>query len=810
MSEDPENRVPLQPNNRFPAERPKLPELPGFLCWTAALWLVSLVSLVSLVCPAVAPAAEPPRTLHVVLDNAYVPYSFQSDTAESGKLQGILVDQWRLWEKKTGIKVEIHGADWNDALQRLRAGEFDVIDSIVETTERRAYFDFTPAYTPVEGSIFFRKDISGITGLTSLKGFPIGVKTGDQHIDKLKENGVTTLIPFPNDEALLTAAKERKINVFIADDPSGLYFLNKMGIAGDFRHSAPVFRDELRRAVRKGESALLRQVSEGFAAISSAELKAIDERWYGRDISRYGPFLIYTGYGAGAALLFIVALIAWNRTLQKGILQRTAELGESELRLRQIAENIREVFWMATPTMDEILYVSPAYESIWGRSLESLRCCPSSFFEAIHPEDRPHALDVFSTRRESGFDLEYRIVRPDGTRRWIRDRRFPVRDSSGQVYRIAGISDDITERKSALEAVKQAEDRTRLIVDTIPALAWSVRADGVVDFLNQRWLDYTGLTLERCVQDPLGSIHPDDVPRVVEKWSAQMAAGESYEDEMRLRRADGAYRWFLVHTVPLRDEQGNIVKWFGSTIDIEDRKGAEQLVRDSREQLRALSARLESLREEERIQIAREIHDDLGQKLTGLKMDLRRAERKIEGLESSPAVNSLLDTVVSATELVDGITVSVQEIAANLRPEMLDKLGLSAALHYEARRFHERTGVECQALLPEAEPDLVAEVSTTLFRIFQECLTNIARHAHATKVEASLQLDAGWATLRVEDNGRGLTEAEIASPESLGLLGMKERAALQGGEIVFQGRPGEGTLVEMRIPRSGGASIRES
>src|ERR1700724_1686017 len=177
-------------------------------------------------------AVETPRTIRVVTDNVYAPYSFQSN---EGKLQGIVVDQWQAWEKKTGIKVEIHAMDWGEALQRMRAGEFDVIDSIVETPERREYFDFTPAYTPIEASAFFRNDISAITDIAALKGFPVGVKAGDQHVDKLKANGVTTVISFPNYDAMIDAAKQHKINVFVIDDPSALYLLNKAGIEGEFR-----------------------------------------------------------------------------------------------------------------------------------------------------------------------------------------------------------------------------------------------------------------------------------------------------------------------------------------------------------------------------------------------------------------------------------------------------------------------------------------------------------------------------------------------------------------------------------------------
>src|SRR4029077_15368421 len=155
---------------------------------------------------------------------------------------------------------------------------------------------------------------------------------------------------------------------------------------------------------------------------------------------------------------------------------------------------------------------------------------------------------------------------------------------------------DITERKHAQEAALQhartiqamsvqKEEHLRRVINTIPAMAWTVRPDGVVDFLNKRWMDYSGLSLEQYVKDPTGPIHPEDIPRVLERWLVEKAVGEPYEDEMRLRRADGEYRWFLVLTKPLRDAQGKVVKWYGSSIDIEDRKQAEEKLKHSKVQL---------------------------------------------------------------------------------------------------------------------------------------------------------------------------------------------------------------------------------
>jgi PAS domain S-box-containing protein len=153
------------------------------------------------------------------------------------------------------------------------------------------------------------------------------------------------------------------------------------------------------------------------------------------------------------------------------------------------------------------------------------------------------------------------------------EQHIQLIDMAVQMARVA------IEAKRSEDALRKSEDRLRLVIDTIPAMAWTVLPDGTVDFLNQRWLDYAGASLEQYIEAPTSVIHPDDTPRALEKWRAAMAAGESYEDEMRLRRADGQYRWFLIRTVPLRDEQGNIVKWYGTSTDIEERKQAEDTLR---------------------------------------------------------------------------------------------------------------------------------------------------------------------------------------------------------------------------------------
>src|SRR5258707_740414 len=209
------------------------------------------------------------------------------------------------------------------------------------------------------------------------------------------------------------------------------------------------------------------------------------------------------------------------------------------------------------------------------------------YTQAIHPDDRESVMRRHAQLLAEGGprDIEYRVVWPDGSVHVLFGRATVVRDELGQAVRTYGTNLDVTERRRAEEAVRRSEEHLRLVIDTIPTMAWTSQPDGVVDFINQRWLDYAGLTLEQYLKDPMGTVHPDDETRVVENWGAARMARKPYEDEMRLRGGDGEYRWFLVRSEPLRDAQGNVVKWYGSSIDIEDRKQAEEKLRHSEVQL---------------------------------------------------------------------------------------------------------------------------------------------------------------------------------------------------------------------------------
>jgi PAS domain S-box-containing protein len=632
-----------------------------------ALLVLALVSTVAVAQTTV----ETPRTIRVVMDDAYAPYSFQSD---EGKLQGILIDQWRAWEKKTGIKVEIHALDWGEALRRMRAGEFDVIDSIVETAERRDYFDFTPAYTPIEASIFFRNDISGITDITSLKGFPVGVKTGDQHIDQLRASGVTTVIPFENNDAIIAAAKQRKINVFVVDDPSALYLLNKADIEGEFRHSAPMFHDELRRAVRKGDTALLRTVSDGFAAIEPGELKRINEKWFGRTITRIREYLTYAGYTVVAALLIIAGLTAWNRILGKKVLQRTAALSESEQRFRRLVE-----------LMPVAVYV-----------------CDT---EGIIRSYNKRAVELWGREPKLG--------------------------------------------------------------DTAQRYCASLR-----------------------LYSPEGKLVPHEESKMAEALRTGVPA---HDLEVVIERPDGSCITVLVNIAPLRDGKGELVGAMNCFQDITERKRSAKELKEANHQLRFLSRRLFEVQEEERRHLARELHDEVGQALTAAKINLQAAMKESDGAKSKR-----IDETAAILEKLLG---QVRQISLDLRPSTLDDLGLVPALRSLLDQQGRRASVAVRFSVKDVPENLNPEIQTTCFRIAQEAITNAVRHANATRIDVDLGRENGNLRLQVRDNGRGFdVDSTQAQAAGLGLIGIKERAALVDAQAKVVSSPNNGTTIEVSLP----------
>src|SRR5437660_4605622 len=226
-----------------------------------------------------------------------------------------------------------------------------------------------------------------------------------------------------------------------------------------------------------------------------------------------------------------------------------------------------------------------------------------------------------------------------------------------------------------------------------------------------------------------------------------------------------------------------------------ERKRAEEQLRQSHEQLRSLSVYLQHVREEERTHIAREVHDELGQALTGLKLQLIWLTSR---LPSNP--KPLHEKAKAMAAGIDETIHAIRRISTELRPGVLDTAGLLAAIEWQASQFQSQTGIQCRVKAAIQDSLWDQDLNTAFFRIFQETFTNIIRHANATKVDVRMAEEDGWLVLEIKDNGRGISEAQIHNTKSIGLIGIRERAALLGGEVRWRGQPGKGTIVTVRIP----------
>lgn len=271
--------------------------------------------------------------------------------------------------------------------------------------------------------------------------------------------------------------------------------------------------------------------------------------------------------------------------------------------------------------------------------------------------------------------------------------------------------------------------------------------------------------------------------------------------DVQIKRVDGSLIDIEARGLPIvYDGQAAIQTMF---MDVSDRKRAHEVLRQRESQLRALTSRLQSLREEERAWVAREIHDHLGQLLTALSLDLRLVERRLLALSDPEVRTAVLTKVTSARGLADETIAAVQKIASELRPAALDRLGLEAAIESEAKAFAERTGLTMNLSLPAEANDVPPAQATAIFRIFQEVLTNVARHAQASSVTVQLKRTSADIGLTIEDDGVGIPEAELTNAASLGLLGMRERAQILGGSVAIGRKGDKGTAVAVVMPLNG-------
>jgi PAS domain S-box-containing protein len=332
----------------------------------------------------------------------------------------------------------------------------------------------------------------------------------------------------------------------------------------------------------------------------------------------------------------------------------------------------------------------------------------------------------------------------------------------------------------------QGADHTyRMFVERMNEGAAVLSSDHTVLHCNGRFARFLGAGLKSVIGSSMPDlVWPDDHPKL--DALLRRAAQRNCRGEIRLQSRKGAPLSVHLSLNPLRLDSTRALCLIAS--DLSEMKRAEQELRASSEQLRNLAAHLLSVREEERARISREVHDELGQSLTAVKMDLAWLAARL------PRRNGqMLEKIDSTRQLADSIIQSIRRISTELRPAVLD-LGLAAAVEWQVQEFQARSGIQCKVRLLTREV-VASNASTAMFRIFQETLTNVARHAKATRAEVVLQKQPDRLVLLIRDNGRGFDQSDPSLSKSLGLLGMRERAAILAGRVNISSAPGKGTTV---------------
>jgi PAS domain S-box-containing protein len=780
------------------------------------LWLLLLTVLHLVGFPS---AEARPQSIKVVMDNNYPPYVFYDST---GKLQGILIDQWRMWEQKTGISVDIHAMDWGMAISGMKASEFDVIDTIFKTEERSGWLDFSRPYADIEVPIFFDKNISGITDAASLKGFPVATKTGDAAVDLLKRNGVDNLMLFNSYEAIILAAKEHKVSVFVVDAPPALYFLYKFGIYDHYKQSAPLNIGQFHRAVKKGNSDLLKIVEDGFKQIPADELKKIETKWYGTALydSRLPRYLLII---VGSLALLTLIIFAWNRVLRKTVATRTAELKTSlkelqTLSIRQdailsaVPDIIMEVDSNKVYTWANCAGLEFFGEDVFGKEAASYFEGEQNTYDAIQPlfEGTVKVLYVESWQK-----------RKDGEKRLLAWWCKGLKDDQGNVTGAISTAKDITERKLAEDALIESKNYLDKIINSIgdPIFVKDRRHCWVL--LNDALCDFMGYALNELLGKSDYDFFPKNEADVF--WSKDetvFATGVENINEEQFTDAKGAVHTIVTKKTLYVDKKGEqyIV---GIIRDITEHKKLE-------EQL-SQAAKMEAIGT-----LAGGVAHDFNNLLMGIQgrvslisMDLETYHPLLEHIQA------IEEYIRSATNLTKQLLGFARGGKYEVKPIDLNELVLDSSAMFGRTKKEIRIHTKCQTspLVVEADRGQIEQVLLNMYINAWQAMPPDGGELYLETKISTLdeayckphQVEPGnYVIISITDTGAGMDEAtrqRIFDPffttkgkkrgTGLGLASAYGIIKNHGGMITVYSEIGRGTTFNIYLPVSDSEAHRE-
>ena len=768
--------------------------------------------------PAVVKPPSAPASIRVVIDDTYPPYIFRTS---DGVLHGILKDMWELWSRKTGVRVDLLATDWAKAQGIMAAGEADVIDTIFETPDRQAIYDFSAPYATIDVPIYFHKSISGISNADTLRGFTIGVKDGDACIEWLETRAIRSLKRYPSYEAMVAAAGRQDIRIFCIDQPPASYFLYKMSLDAEFRETAPLYSGQFHRAVHKGDGAMLRLIKDGFAKITPDERQRIETRWLGSALSpRDRHTLEAVTWGLEAAAGGALVLGVWTWVLRRKVQGSTRDLVTTLEALRVGERHYRELVGLTpvgvfeTDSRGDYVFVNERWSAITGRATQSV--LGTAWPDIVALEDRARILDLWAgaTRRDQPFQAEFRVLDLRNRTIWVQGRASPRHDENGLISGHIGTITDISAAKAAEAAQAASEARFRAIFDNINDAIFIHDVDtGAIVAVNRRMLEMYGYDdpaeVIGLAPGQLGEgVAPYDTA-TGRAWLDRAIAGEPLMFEWRARAKTGRPFWIEVsmRRAPTGPDGDGILVLVR---DISERKQAELALTERTEALERSNADLE--------QFAYVASHDLREPLRMVSSYMALLERRYGdrlGRDGHEFIAFAKEGAVRMDRLVQDLLEfsRVGRVADPPAPTLIDTV-LANVLTVLATVI-----AEAKAEIVVAYPlPTVTCCGNEIFLLLQNLITNAVKFRASSRppmVQIGVERQGPDWLFFVADNGIGIDAVyydrifkifhrlhtrEKYDGTGIGLSICKRIVERHGGRIWVTSAPGEGSTFHFTLP----------
>lgn len=714
------------------------------------------------------------------------------------------------------LNVELIWRNYPDLAQleqAARNGEIDLAPGLTQTPAGLRLWQFSDPYMRVPQLLVGTRNGTGSVDLERVDSQTrVAVRMPSATADFLRSSypGLN-LQGVPLERQALQLLLSQQATYAVIDEAQ----LSRLSAEPEFAELAVVgdvgLPQLLRVATRRDWPELAGIVERGLHAIPARDMEQLHSRWLQPKYPHLGPS---PGFWQNLSLLILalllasMAIVVWQRrqqtSLERALLSAREDLvlhtaSAEALRLSQFSIDQSPVGILWVNWDSHVRYANRAAEEMLGYSPGAVLERPLRDFDPGLTMDR--WLNMWRrarNRKEGVHRSETLCVRADGS-------QFPADVTLGFLrfqtaeYLVVYLN-DITERHQVQAALQESDARLQGIAANVPGLVFRLERSlltGVLDFPyisegSESLAGFSPATLRLREVGLRSLVHPDDRADYHRVQDLALDSDSDWSWQGRILTRQGQQRWAEIKAITRRLDDGTVV-WDGIVWDISESKRIELELDNSRGQLRELSAHLESVREEEKARIAREVHDELGQILTVLKLETSMCELAYAQLD--PGLHERLN---SMKKLIAQLFQLVRDVATSLRPPILDA-GISSAIEWQARRFEARTHIPCLVQVPEHLPPLGASKEVGLFRILQEALTNVMRHAQAHTVELTLSVQGRELCLSISDDGQGFVPAG-GRPTSFGLVGMRERVLMLGGTLALHSVPGEGTTLTVRVP----------